>query len=72
VLQSHSTLLFLLAFLGGGNVYEGRVVRVIDGYSVSVSARSVGVGDYGQALRIDAEIRDTEKENFSSNGEWRS
>jgi len=62
VLQSHSmTLLFLLAFLGGGNVYEGRVVRVIDGYSVSVSARSVGVGDYGQALRIDAEIRDTEK-----------
>ncbi len=34
-----------------------------------VSARSVGVGDYGQTLRIDAEIRDTEKENFSSNGD---
>jgi micrococcal nuclease len=28
------TLVFLLAFLGGGNVYEGRVVRVIDGDTI--------------------------------------
>jgi endonuclease YncB( thermonuclease family) len=31
------TLLFLLAFLGGGNVYEGRVVRVIDGDTIRVA-----------------------------------
>jgi len=31
------TLVFLLAFLGGGNVYEGRVIRVIDGDTIRVA-----------------------------------
>ena len=31
------TLVFLLAFLGGGHVYEGRVVRVIDGDTIRVA-----------------------------------
>ena len=30
-------LVFLLAFLGGGNVYEGRVIRVIDGDTIRVA-----------------------------------
>jgi len=31
------TLFFFLAFLGGGNVYEGRVIRVIDGDTIRVA-----------------------------------
>jgi micrococcal nuclease len=31
------TLVFILVFLGGGNVYEGRVIRVIDGNTIRVA-----------------------------------
>ena len=67
------SVFFLLAFLGAGNVYEARVVRVIDGDTIRVAiaiwlehevttlirVRGVEWSDWGSVRRVVESLRRT-------------